>query len=126
MSVRAGMAALGVLEREKPYAELERLAGELGRGLEQVCEDAGAEVRVYGVASMLQLYFTSQEVRDYRTALQADAELFLRYQRGMLARGVFLAPSQYESCFLSTAHTAEDVEQTLEKASEAVREALRG
>ncbi len=123
MSMAAGLAAVGVLAKEKPYGRLEEMGRRLRRGLEEVCQDAGVEARVYGVASMLQVYFTSSEVRDYESALKADAELFLRYQRGMLKRGVFLPPSQYESCFLSTAHTEEEVELTLERAGEALREA---
>ncbi len=123
MSMAAGLAAVGVLAKEKPYGRLEEMGRRLRRGLEEVCQDAGVEARVYGVASMLQVYFTSSEVRDYESALKADAELFLRYQREMLKRGVFLPPSQYESCFLSTAHTGEEVELTLERAGEALREA---
>jgi glutamate-1-semialdehyde 2,1-aminomutase len=124
LSMSAGLATIRVLERGEVYSRLEELGRRMRLGLEEVSQDAGFETRVYGVASMFQMYFTAEEVRDYASALRADAELFLRYQREMLRRGVFLPPSQYECNFLSYAHGEEEVDYTLEKAEEALR-ALR-
>ena len=124
LSMSAGLATLRVLERGDVYRRLEALGKRIRKGLEEVSQDAGIETRVYGVASMFQMYFTGEEVRDYASALKADAELFLRFQREMLLRGIFLPPSQYECNFLSCAHGEEEVDYTLEKAEEVLR-ALR-
>ena len=124
LSMSAGLATLRVLEKGDVYRRLEALGKRIRKGLEEVSQDAGIETRVYGVASMFQMYFTGEEVRDYASALKADAELFLRFQREMLLRGIFLPPSQYECNFLSCAHGEEEVDYTLEKAEEVLR-ALR-
>ena len=70
---------------------------------------------------MFQIYFTQGEVSDYRTALRADRELFLKFQKGLLAKGIFLPPSQYECNFLSSAHGQGEVASTLEAAGEVLR-----
>jgi len=122
LSMAAGLAALRELEKPGVYERLERLGDMMRKGLEEASEDAGVEARVYGAGSMYQMYLTSQDVRDYATALKADRELFLAYQRAMLRRGVFLPPSQYECNFISTAHTEEVIEDTLEKAALSLKE----
>ena len=121
LSMAAGLAAIGELEDGRVYKRLETLAKSLREGLQQMAQDLGFKTRTYGVASMFQIYFTEGEVSDYHTALRADRELFLRFQRGLLARGVFLPPSQYECNFLSSAHGQGEVATTLEAAEEVLR-----
>ncbi|WP_456473693.1 glutamate-1-semialdehyde 2,1-aminomutase [Candidatus Pyrohabitans sp.] len=121
LSMAAGMATIAELEKGKVYRRLAELGKRMRRGLEEVSQDAGFETRVYGVESMFQMYFARGEVYDYASALEANAEMFLRYQQEMLHRGVFIPPSQYECNFLSYAHSEEDIDKTLEKAEEALR-----
>jgi glutamate-1-semialdehyde 2,1-aminomutase len=68
---------------------------------------------------MLTMFFTGEEVKDYDSALKADTKMYAAFFREMLKRGVYLPPSQFESVFLSAAHTEEDVEKTLEAAESA-------
>ena len=121
LSMAAGLATIEELERGEVYRKLEELGRRMRRGLEEVSQDAGFETKVYGVASMFQMYFTGEEVYDYTSALKANAELFLRYQQEMLRRGVFIPPSQYECNFLSYAHGEEEIDYTLEKAEEVLK-----
>ncbi|MEK6978327.1 MAG: aminotransferase class III-fold pyridoxal phosphate-dependent enzyme, partial [Candidatus Hydrothermarchaeota archaeon] len=121
LSMAAGLAALGELEDGSVYKRLETLAKSLREGLQEMAQNLGFKTRTYGVASMFQIYFTQGEVSDYRTALRADRELFLRFQKGLLAKGIFLPPSQYECNFLSSAHGQGEVASTLEAAEEVLR-----
>lgn len=121
LSMASGLATVSELERGDVYPWVNSLAGKLSRELEQVAEDVGIEAKLYRTGSMYQVYFTSKDVYDYTTALGANAEFFLNYQREMLKRGVFIPPSQYECNFMSYAHSEEDVEETLEKAEESLR-----
>jgi glutamate-1-semialdehyde 2,1-aminomutase len=121
LSMAAGLATIEELEKGEVYRKLEELGKRIRRGLEEVSQDAGFETKVYGVASMFQMYFTRSEVYDYTSALKANAELFLRYQQEMLRQGVFIPPSQYECNFLSYAHSKEEIDYTLEKAEEVLR-----
>lgn len=70
---------------------------------------------------MFQVYFTDREIVDYRTALKADAEFFLKFQRELLKKGIFLPPSQYECNFISYAHSENEIEETLRKVEEVLR-----
>lgn len=117
----AGLAALAELEKPDVYKRLEKSGLTMRSGLSDITSDLGVETRIYGAGSMYQVYFTNEDVVDYTTALKADKDRFLAYQRELLRRGVFLPPSQYECNFLSTAHTNEDLDFTLEAMEEALR-----
>jgi glutamate-1-semialdehyde 2,1-aminomutase len=121
LSVAAGLATLRELKEGTVYGRLERLGERMREGLEEIVGSLGIPAQVQGIASMFQVYFAEREVRDYAAALEADAGFFLRYQRGMLSRGIFLPPSQFECNFLSAAHTSEEVEETLGAAEEVLR-----
>jgi glutamate-1-semialdehyde 2,1-aminomutase len=72
------------------------------------------------------MFFTPGEVTDFASAKTSDTVLFGAFFRGMLERGIYLAPSQFEAAFLSTAHSAEDVERTVAAASDTLRELGEG
>jgi glutamate-1-semialdehyde 2,1-aminomutase len=74
------------------------------------------------VGSMFTTFFSDGEVVDYATAKKSDTQRFARFFRGMLARGVYLAPSQFEAAFVSLAHTEEDLARTLEAARASLRD----
>ncbi len=121
ISMAAGLAAITELEDGRVYKKVNALGERMRRGLEEVATDLGIEARVYGIASMFQMYLTGEDVVDYQTALKADKDLFLSFQQELLKRGVFFPPSQYECNFVSYAHGEEEAEKTLEAAEDALR-----
>ena len=84
--------------------------------------EAGVPLVSNRVGSMMTAFFTASPVTDYRSAKTSDTARYGRYFRAMLSRGVYLAPSQYEAAFLSTAHSDEDLDATIAAAREAMRE----
>lgn len=124
LAMAAGLAQLGVLEREAPYEELEARTGRLVKGLLEAARSRGVPVTGTHVGSMWGLYFREGPVPDYAAARATDVDLFARCFRGCLRRGVYLAPSAFEAGFLSTAHTDADVDRTLQVVGAALDEAL--
>ncbi|MBN2449280.1 MAG: glutamate-1-semialdehyde 2,1-aminomutase [Lentisphaeria bacterium] len=122
LAVAAGLAALRELIAAPPYASLEARAAFLAEGLGEAAQDAGIPVWQNRVGSMQTLFFADTPVTDYASAKTADARRYARFFHAMLARGVALAPSQFEACFVSTAHSEEDLERTIAAAREALRE----
>ncbi len=104
-----------------PYQELKRLGEELRAGLQSGADKAGIPLQVQGIGSMFCAYFCAKPVHNLDDARAADVPRFARFFHGMLERGVYLAPSQFEAGFLSTAHTAEDIETTLRAAREVLK-----
>jgi glutamate-1-semialdehyde 2,1-aminomutase len=113
LAMRAGLEMLAQLKQPGIYDQLEEmtlyLAGEARRGIEQ----HGWPLQVNHIGSMLTMFFTAAPVVDYATAKLSDAAAYARYFHRMLDQGVFLAPSQFEAMFLSTAHSGADIEQTV-------------
>lgn len=124
LAVAAGQAALDALAREKPYAELDRLGAALEAGMVASARELGVPLQVNRVGSMLTGFFVEDPVTDYASAKRSDAARYARFHRAMLERGIYLAPSQFEAAFVSTAHTSGDLDQTLTAARESLR-ALR-
>ena len=122
LAVSAGIAALTELRDGKVYKPLDALAGKLADGLEQAARDAGAPTFHTRVGSMLSMFFTDSEVYDGDTAGRCDTERFGRYFWGMLDHGVYLAPSQFEAGFVSTAHTEADIAATIAAAQRVLKE----
>ncbi|MFQ6052831.1 MAG: aspartate aminotransferase family protein, partial [Candidatus Bathyarchaeia archaeon] len=125
VSVKAGLTALKILAegRETLYKRLEASGDTIRKGLRDIAEDAGLDAEVNGVASMFQIFFTDEPVVDYRTAKRSDTARFMRYQRGLTERGVFIPPSQFETCFISIAHTGDDLSRTLEAMEASIKAA---
>jgi glutamate-1-semialdehyde 2,1-aminomutase len=107
----------------KLYSSLAAMGTRLAAGLAEAARGAGVALQINAVGSTLTPFFTDHAVRDYRSATTADTERYARFFRGMLARGVYPPPSQFEAWFLSAAHTAKDVDKTIEAARRAMREA---
>jgi glutamate-1-semialdehyde 2,1-aminomutase len=120
LAVAAGLATLRALRAGDLYAGLEKLAAELEDGLRRAAAAAGVPATVNRVGSMLTAFFCPGPVTDYASARRADTARYARFFQAMLARGVYLAPSQFEAAFLSMAHTAADVAHTVRAASEAL------
>ncbi|MEE8200113.1 MAG: glutamate-1-semialdehyde 2,1-aminomutase [Candidatus Acidoferrales bacterium] len=118
LGVSAGLTALRLLSEPGTYEKLEALGAKLGDGLAQAAKDAGVPVRVNRCGSMLAMFFTGEPVTDYASARRADTGRFARFHRGLLQRGVWWPPSQFECAFVSLAHSEADIEKTLEAARE--------
>jgi glutamate-1-semialdehyde 2,1-aminomutase len=116
LAMAAGLTTLKLLQKPGTYEELERKTTYLAQGLIQVAEEKGLPVWVNSIGAMFSPFFTDQPVKDFASACSSDLEKFATYFRGMLERGVYLAPSQFEAVFLSLAHTEEDLNYTLEQA----------
>lgn len=121
LAVAAGTAALEVLRTTGPYRRLEQMGRYLADGLLQAAAAEGVPVSVNQIGSLLTLFFTDQQVVDYKTAVLSDQGKYARFHRNMLDRGIYLPPSQFECWFLSTAHTEADLEKTLEVSRSAFR-----
>lgn len=121
LAVTAGIATLEVLKQPGVYGELEQKSSTLEQGLKLAASEAGAEVSLNRVGSMLCTYFTEKKVSDYKSACSSDTARFAAYFRSMLEQGIYLAPSQFEATFVSLAHSDEDIERTVEAAKVAFR-----
>ena len=117
-------AGLWCLDQLKPklYSTLASLGRRLAAGLADAARDAGVPLQVNAFGSVLTPFFADAPVRDYASATRADASAYARFFRGMLARGIYPPPSQFEAWFLSAAHTAKDVDRTIAAARAAMRE----
>jgi len=120
LAMRAGIETLTQLSRPGFYEELNRTAEVLHRGLREAVRAADIPVQVSAFGSLLTLFFTAEPVRNYDAVKTANTQQFAAFFQQMLDRGVLLPPSQFEAWFVSAAHTAEDIQQTLA----AVRESL--
>jgi glutamate-1-semialdehyde 2,1-aminomutase len=120
LAVAAGLATLSLLRAPGIYERLERLGASLQLGLEVAAEKAGVALTVNRVGSMLTAFFCPGPVTDYATARRADTTRYARYFHAMLARGVFLAASQFEAAFVSLAHEDRDLEAAATAAMEAM------
>lgn len=121
IAVTAGLTTLELLAETNPYAELERRAARLESGLRDAAASARVSATINRVGSMLTAFFTPEPVTDYATARRADTGSYGRFFRAMLDRGIYLAPSQFEAAFVSTAHTDAEIDATAAAAAEALR-----
>ncbi|OMF08340.1 aspartate aminotransferase family protein [Paenibacillus amylolyticus] len=115
-SISAGIACLEVLQGAGVYEEMERLAIDLTAGLQASADRHGIALTINRIRGAFSTHFCDHPVTNYDHAQDTDGELFASFFRHMLNRGINLAPSKYEAWFLTTAHTDEDVQATLEAA----------
>jgi len=118
LAMRAGIETLKALSEPGVYDRLEALSGQLADGLLAAARGAGIPACVNRVGSMLTLFFTEGPVTDYASAARSDTERFAAFFQGMLDRGVYFPPAQFEALFVSLAHSEQDVEETVRAASE--------
>lgn len=103
------------------YRRLSALGEALALGLAEAAREAGVALRVNAIGSMITPFFTAAHVRDLNSARTADTRAFATFFQAMLERGIYLPPSQYESWFISDAHTAADIKTTIAAARAAMR-----
>jgi glutamate-1-semialdehyde 2,1-aminomutase len=116
LAMSAGIAMLKELKQAGFYESLEQRAETLAQGLGAAIEKTGVPAQVDRVASILGLFFTRQPVQNIEDAKTSNLEMFSAYYAGMREEGVYLAPSQFESMFVSAAHEREHIEKTIHAA----------
>jgi len=117
LAMTAGIETLKFLQQDGFYSSLEEKSRQLSEGVSQAARKAGYPVYSTQVGSMFCTFFTPGEVSNWTTASACDTKSFARYFLAMLNEGVYLAPSQFETAFMSAAHTAQDIEATITAAS---------
>jgi glutamate-1-semialdehyde 2,1-aminomutase len=121
LAMTAGLWSLGELS-PKLYKHLAKLGARLASGFADAARDAGVALQVNGFGSLVTPFFTSQTVRDLQSALTSDTTRYAAFFKGMLARGIYPPPSQFEAWFISGAHTERDIDQTIAAARAALRQ----
>ncbi len=120
LAMAAGIAALEELKATAAYDRLEKLGAQLETGMRDAANATGVPVLFQRIGSMFCAYFTSLPVHNLADAMKSDRARFAKFFHGMLADGIYLAPSQFEAGFLSLAHTADDIAKTVAAAEKAL------
>lgn len=115
VSITAGLKTIEIIEREG-LGKLNEFGARMQTAISEILVDSGVEGCVSGVGSMFKIFFSpsGKEVRNYVDALSCDKNKYLRFFHSMLSAGIFLPPSQFETNFISFAHTDADIERTIE------------
>lgn len=121
LAMAAGLTQLRLLEEQDVFSKLEKLGAQLEAEVRTTLKSAGLDYAFYRYGSMFCLFFTGRSVNQLSDAQTADLKHFARFFHALLDRGIYIAPSQFETGFLSAAHTEHDIEQTVQ----AMREALQ-
>jgi glutamate-1-semialdehyde 2,1-aminomutase len=120
LAVAAGLATLAALRTSGVYERLEHLGARLELGMREAARKAGVALAVNRVGSMMTGFFCDGPVADYTSARRADTKRYAAFFQGMLERGVYLAPSQFEAAFVSLAHSDADLEHAARAATESL------
>jgi glutamate-1-semialdehyde 2,1-aminomutase len=119
VAMAAGLATISLMEGAGIYRRLDSASARLERGLREEAERAGVAVTTNRVGSMLGVFFSGQQATDFEEAKLTDRGLYAKFHRSMLDEGIYLPPSAFETLFLSTAHTAADVDATIKASRKA-------
>lgn len=123
IAMAAGIAQLSILNSNPQiYDYINNLATKLSEGLKEIIINNRVDAIVKSIGSLSCIYFTDRDVINYQNAKTSNTERYKKYFKGMLNKGIYLAPSQFEVSFISNSHTAEDIEYTLECADEVLRD----
>ena len=117
VAMAAGLAALEELQATNAFAVLEERGAQLEAGMKDAAKSAGVAVVFSRCGSMFCGYFTEGPVHNLADAMRADRQKFAKFFHGMLSEGIYLAPSQFEAGFISTAHSAADIDRTIAAAA---------
>lgn len=120
LAMTAGLETLRLITEDKDFTpRLIRQTTKLVEGWKARAAEAGVPIQAHQAGSMMGIFFNGQEVRDYDGSAASDQQAFKVWFRAMLEQGIYLAPSQYETIFVSGAHTDEDIEKTITAAARA-------
>lgn len=122
LAMSAGIATLNILKQPGFYQNLEEKSRMVAEGISKAARDAGYPVYSTRVGSMFCAFFTKNAVYDWQTAAQCDTKAFAKYFLAMLDEGIYLAPSQFETAFVSAAHTVADIEKTIAAAARSFKQ----
>ena len=125
LAMAAGIAALNYMEANKVCDKLESMCAILCGGLEKAAQAAGVPVEVHRLGSMFTVFFSDKPVTDFDSACACDLEAFKIYFHSMLEQGIYLPPSQFETNFISLAHSPEDIQKTIDCAAKAFAEVAK-
>ena len=121
----AGIAALTYMEQNDVCNRAESLCAILTGGLEKAAAKAGVPVQIHRLGSMFTVFFSDKPVTDFDSAAASDLEAFKIYFHSMLEQGIYLPPSQFETNFVSVAHSPEDLQKTIDAAEVAFAEVAK-
>jgi len=113
LATTAGIQTLGALSQPGTYQQLEASSSHLGNGIAQAAAEAGLRVQVNRVGSILTVFFAPGPVTDYDSARLSDLSMYRRVFQQLVAQGIYWPPAQFEAAFVSTAHTSEDIGETI-------------
>jgi glutamate-1-semialdehyde 2,1-aminomutase len=123
LAMATGLATLAMLTPAL-HARIEKRTGALVEGLQKIADDLGVPMTTGYAGSMWGFFFTTKPVRNFSDAKASDAKLFRRFFHAALERGVYLAPSPFEACFMSAAHGESEIATALEKMRAAMEQAI--
>jgi len=125
VAMAAGLAQLKALENQDVYCHINKMGEKLACGLSAIAQNSRLKACVNRIGSLACLFFGIESAHDSKSAKKADTGLYARYFHGMLDKGVYLAPSQFEAIFVSYAHTENDIDKTLDCAEQVFRKMER-
>jgi glutamate-1-semialdehyde 2,1-aminomutase len=120
LAMSAGIASLELLSAPGFYESLETRSKRLGDGISATLRESGVSANADRAGSLLTLFFSGEPIRNYGDAKKCDTRRFASFFRAMLDRGIFLAPSQFEALFVSSAHTDADIDRTIAACQESL------
>jgi glutamate-1-semialdehyde 2,1-aminomutase len=123
LAMAAGLAQLRFLKSGKPNKELAHATESLASGLKEVGEKLKVPLQVVSVPGMLSIFFSEHEVTDFDSALKCNTEMFGKVWHGLIKRGIYWPPSQFEAAFLSAVHSQLDIQETVDAFEESIAEA---
>ena len=122
LAMTAGIETLKLLQEKGFYQRLEEKSAYLAAGIVQAAKDAGYPIYATRVGSMICSFFSRDEVYDWTTAAACDTKAFAKFFLAMLEAGIYLAPSQFETAFVSMAHSTADLDRTIAAARAAFKQ----
>lgn len=122
LAVTAGIETLKLMNAPGAYERLNAIGTRLAEGLRRAIRDAGVQACVNQLGSMITVFFGVEQVRDYTSAVSCDTAMFARYFHGMLERGMYLPPSQFEAAFVSLAHGEAEIDETVFAATQVMQQ----
>ena len=120
LAMAAGIATLTELQKKGVYESLETKTEKLMKGFQSAADNAGIGMKTGHAGSMAGFFFSDEEIHNFDDAKKCNLDRFAKFYRLMLEKGIYLAPSQFEACFVSLAHSDDDIDQTILAAREAM------